>query len=208
MTNLPISGAFQVTATYGQKGRYWAHGHQGIDIVCSNKNIYATCDGTVRVVAYDASGWGQYVSIGDSNNKIHLFCHLVQGSVKVKVGQKVNRNTVIGTMGTSGNSSGVHLHYQINDANGNSINPCPYLGIPNTKDTYNSVDYQIEEEDDMTFKDDAKISKWAKQAVDRVTDLGLMNGVGNNLFDPKRNITAEQMAVILNNLIEKGYLKK
>ena len=208
MTNLPISGTFQVTATYGQKGKYWANGHQGIDFICSNKNIYATCDGTVRVIDYDANGWGQYVSIGDAEGRRHVFCHLVKGSVKVKVGQKVNRNTLIGTMGSTGNSSGIHLHYQINSANGTSINPCSYLGIPNTIGTYQSINYQIEEENAMTFKDDAKISKWAKKAVDRVTDLGLMSGTGNGNFDPKGTLTREQMAVVLNNLVEKGYLKK
>lgn len=46
MANLPISGIFNITATYGQKGKYWANGHQGLDIICDNKTIYAACDGT------------------------------------------------------------------------------------------------------------------------------------------------------------------
>ena len=62
MTNLPITGAFSITATYGQTGIYWKNGHKGVDFVADNRNIYAPCDGTVRVVAYDSSGWGQYVS--------------------------------------------------------------------------------------------------------------------------------------------------
>ena len=144
MTNLPIIGSFKVTATYGQKGSAWKDGHKGIDIVCNDKNIYATCDGTVRVVAYDANGWGQYVSIGDADGNRHIFCHLVKGSVKVTKGQKVNRNTIIGTMGSSGNSSGVHLHYQLNDKNNTPKNPCSYLGVPNAKGTYNSDDYAID----------------------------------------------------------------
>ena len=198
MTNLPISGTFQVTATYGQKGRYWANGHQGIDIVCSNKNIYATCDGTVRVIAYDASGWGQYISIGDAEDRRHIFCHLVQGSVKVQVGQKVNRNTIIGTMGTSGNSSGVHLHYQINDSNGKSMNPCPYLGIPNAKGTYNSADFQIKE----LYTDDIKIAQWAKDEVYNLKDKKIMVGDTNNNFNPISNITRQEIAVALYNAIK------
>ena len=66
MTNLPISGIFNITATYGQKGKYWANGHQGLDFTCANRTIYATCDGTVRVVNFDGDGWGHYVSIGDA----------------------------------------------------------------------------------------------------------------------------------------------
>lgn len=197
MTNLPISGQFNVTATYGQQGKYWSKGHQGVDIVCSNKNIYATCNGTVRVVAYDANGWGQYVSIGDTEGRRHIFCHLVKDSVKVKVGQKVSRDTIIGIMGSSGNSSGIHLHYQINDANGNSINPCLYLGITNTKGVYNSADYQIEEEDDMTFKDDAKIANWAKTAVDKVSDAGILKGDEKGNFNPKNYLTREEFAVAI-----------
>lgn len=197
MTNLPISGTFNITATYGQQGKYWANGHQGIDITCSNKKIYATCDGIVRVVAYDANGWGQYVSVGDTNGNRHIFCHLEKDSVKVQVGQQVNRSTVIGMMGTSGNSTGVHLHYQMNNSNNQPINPCTYLGIPNKVGTYNSADYRIKEEEDMIFKDDAKISSWAKQAVDKVADAGLMVGDTKGNFNPKDSVTREQLAVIL-----------
>ena len=67
MTNLPVSGIFSVTATYGQAGRYWKNGHSGIDITCGKREIYATCDGVVRVVSYDSAGWGYYISIGDSS---------------------------------------------------------------------------------------------------------------------------------------------
>ena len=195
MTNLPISGAFQVTAIYGQKGKYWANGHQGIDIICSNKNIYATCDGTVRVISYDASGWGQYISIGDAEGRRHIFCHLVRGSVKVEVGQKVNRNTLIGTMGTSGKSSGVHLHYQINNANGTSINPCDYLGIPNKVGTYNSVDYQIDKKKE--FKDASKISSWAKKFVEKVVNAGVMSGDTDGNFRPKDPLTRAEAASMI-----------
>lgn len=208
MTNLPISGEFNVTATYGQPGKYWANGHKGIDIVCSNLNIYATCDGTVRVIDYDANGWGQYVSIGDDKGNRHIFCHLQKDIIRVKVGQKVNRTTLIGLMGSTGNSTGTHLHYQINNANNNPIDPTSYLGIPNKKGTYNSKDFTIKENNDMTFKDSNDISSWAKDAVNHITDLGLMTGVGENKFDPKGILTREQMAVVLDNLIKKGYIKK
>lgn len=207
MTNLPVTNEFTITATYGQQGKYWVGGHQGIDIVAPNKAIYATCNGTVRVVNYDKGGWGRYVTVGDDNGLVHIFCHLENNSVRVKSGDKVNRTTVIGVMGTTGNSTGVHLHYQIN-RNGVSINPCDHLGIPNQKGTYNGKDYELKESNDMTFNDDAKISKWAKDAVDNVTDLGLMSGVGNNEFDPKGTVTREQLAVVLNNALKKGYMKK
>lgn len=208
MTNLPVSGNFQVTATYGQKGKHWANGHQGIDFTAEDKTIYATCDGTVRVVAYDLNGWGRYITIGDTEGNIHIFCHLERNSVLLKNGDKVNRSTIIGVMGTTGNSTGVHLHYQINNSKGIPINPCKHLEIPNEKGIYNSKDFEIKGSDDMKFNDSDKISKWAKDAVDNVTDLGLMKGVGNGHFDPQGTVTREQLAVVLDNALKKGYMKK
>ncbi len=196
MTNLPIEGEFNITATYGQKGPYWADGHKGIDFTAKNKTIYATCDGTVRVVAYDEIGWGQYVSIGDANGNRHIFCHLAKGSVKVKDGQKVTRSTIIGTMGSTGNSTGVHLHFQMNDKNNAPMNPCKYLGVPNKKGSYNSKDFQIGE-DNMKFKDDAKISSWAKEDVKKVSDAGIMVGDAKGNFNPKAYLTREEAAVII-----------
>jgi len=146
MTNLPLIGRFSVTAAYGETGPSWSGGHKGIDFISNigSEAIYCTCDGTVRVVAFDANGWGQYVSIGDALGRRHLFCHLVQGSVKVKKGDKVTRNTVIGTMGMSGNSTGKHLHYQINNASDVPIDPTAWLHIPNKRGTYDSADYQVD----------------------------------------------------------------
>lgn len=201
MTNLPITDDFTVTATYGQKGDYWVGGHQGVDIVAPNKTIYATCDGTVRVVNYDKGGWGRYVTIGDENGLVHIFCHLENNSVRVKPGDKVNRTSVIGIMGTTGNSTGVHLHYQIN-RNGVSINPCDHLGIPNQKGKYNSKDYEIREEIDM-YKDDDKIAKWAKESVYYAKDKGYMLGDADGNFRPNDPLTRQEMAVLIKKLDER-----
>lgn len=201
MTNLPITDDFTVTATYGQKGDYWVGGHQGIDIVAPNKAIYATCDGTVRVVNYDKGGWGRYVTIGDHLGLVHIFCHLENNSVRVKPGDKVNRTTVIGIMGTTGNSTGVHLHYQIN-RNGVSINPCDHLGIPNKKGKYNSKDYEMREEIDM-YKDDDKIAKWAKESVYYAKDKGYMLGDADGNFRPNDPLTRQEMAVLIKKLDER-----
>lgn len=196
MTNLPITGNFTITAIYGQKGKYWADGHKGIDFVSEDKRIYATCDGVVRTVAYDANGWGQYVSIGDDEGRRHIFCHLVRESVTVKAGDKVTRTTIIGTMGATGNVTGVHLHYQLQ--NGETvINPCSYLGVPNKVGSYNSNDFQIKEVSDVTFKDQAKISDWAKSAVDEVSEKGWMLGDDKGNFNPQAPVTREELAVVL-----------
>ena len=208
MTNLPVTGVFSITATYGQQGKYWSAGHKGIDFVCENRDIYSTCDGVVRVKSYDSGGWGYYVSIGDDNGNRHIFCHLAKDSITVKVGDKVTRTTKIATMGSTGNSTGVHLHYQLNNANNVPINPCEYLGIPNEKGTYNSNDYAIKENEKMRFNDYESIAKWARPAVDKVSSLKIMNGDDSGNFNPKNNLTREEAAQIIYNLFQQGFIKE
>ncbi len=198
MTNLPITGPFQVTATFGQKGAYWAKGHQGIDLVAEDRNVYATCDGVVRVVAYDAGGWGQYVSVGEENGRRHIFCHLVQGSVKVKTGDRVNRTTVLGTMGRSGNVTGTHLHYQLQQGE-TVLDPTKWLGIPNRVGSYHSADYQLKEGKAL-FQDEKLIPNWAKEAVKEAAEKGWMKGDSEGNFRPNDSVTRAELAVVLSRL--------
>ena len=199
MTNLPVTGAFSITAIYGQQGKYWANGHKGVDFFSEDRRVYATCDGVVRLVAYDEKGWGQYVSIGDDKGRRHIFCHLVNGSVQVKAGDKVNRSTVIGTMGATGNASGIHLHYQLQ--NGETvIDPCGYLGIPNKTGIYYSEDYHIKEVSKLVFKDQADIPEWAKSAVKEVSEKGWMLGDDMGNFNPNAPITRAELAVVLSRM--------
>ena len=196
MTNLPVTGKFSITATYGQKGPYWKTYHKGMDFVCLNHNIYSTVNGTVRVVAWDESGWGQYISIGDDKGNRHLFCHLVRGSQRVKVGQRVDPLTIIGTMGDSGNATGVHLHYELHNADDKDIDPSTFLGIPNKIGTYNSSEFG-------RYADDDEIASWARSAVYAVTGAGLMLGDDLGRFRPRDPITRQELAVVLDRLLDK-----
>jgi|GEM_PF-1288044 len=108
------------------------NGHSGIDFVPEGW-IIAPEDGEVIAVKDSVSD----VSIGTGNdfgNYVHLrvnerfilrFCHLKQGAV-VKVGQRLKKGARIGYMGTTGFSTGIHLHFEIRD-NGVAIDPLPYL---------------------------------------------------------------------------------
>ncbi len=199
MTNLPITGAFSITAVYGQKGSFWANGHKGIDFVANDRRIFATCNGRVRLVSYDKNGWGQYVSIEGDEGYRHIFCHLVKDSVTVKAGDPVTPLTVLGTMGSTGNVSGVHLHYQLQRGN-TVVDPTDYLGIPNTVGNYHTQDYQIKENEIVMFKDENSIPQWAKQAVENAAKKGLMIGDDKGNFRPNEPITRAEMAVILSRL--------
>ena len=190
ITNLPVNNTFNVTAYFGQQGKYWANGHKGIDIT-GNRTLYPICDGKVTVVGWDANGWGRYVSIQpDGFPRIRcILCHMVKDSVKVKAGQNVTRTTELGIMGTTGNSSGVHVHVEIrvtdkNGKNAKSVDPSEYMGIANEvarglKDT----DYKTTvEKSNAIFKsmiDDydkdtaqAQITAYAKEVIAGITKAG------------------------------------
>ena len=147
-TKLPFSGDVKVTCEYGRKGTAWASGmHQGIDLVgITNKKVYAICPGVVERAGYDKGGFGNYVRIKEdgTENRIYL-AHL--DKIYVKVGQRLTYTTVVGLMGSTGNSTGPHTHVEIREfKNGvavRKLNPATYMGIPNKVGTYNSANYQI-----------------------------------------------------------------
>jgi murein DD-endopeptidase MepM/ murein hydrolase activator NlpD len=145
MTNLPVTGIFQITCEYHRKGNAWIAGHHtGVDIVADNRIIYSTCDGIVERVAHNNKDYGNFVVVRDKNGRHHYFCHLE--SIRVSEGEPVGRLSKIGIMGSTGKSTGIHLHYEIrNESNRYNDNqdPTEYMGIPNVVGTYNSADYQL-----------------------------------------------------------------
>lgn len=195
--NLPVLGIFAITATYGQAGKYWKNGHKGLDFVADNRNVYSVTSGTVRVVAYDDGGWGQYISIGDADGRRHLYCHLVRGSVRVKVGQTVKASEVLAVMGDSGNATGVHLHYELHNKDDKVIDPASFLGVPNKTGSYNSADYG-------QYVDESEVSSWARSAVRAVTGAGLMQGDDLGRFRPRDPVTRQELAVVLDRLLDRS----
>ncbi len=195
---IPVRGPFRITATFGQVGEYWSNGHKGIDIVSDNRVIFSPANGTVRVVAFDTNGWGQYVSIGDANGRRHILCHMVKGSVKVKEGQKVTTETVIGTMGSTGNSTGVHLHYELHNDRGGVIDVTEYMGCPNKIGTYDCDDTESKQKEGnkMPEKDNTP-DKYAKDAIDWAVKDGILVGTDKGDYRLHTNITVQDMLVFL-----------
>jgi len=150
MTNLPFSGRFKVTQPYGVKSNgYIAGYHTGIDLVgISSDIVYSVSTGQV-IMARIYGSYGFSVKVRDNiTKKVYLFGHLRK--MFVKVGDRVTRTSKIGLMGNTGNSRGVHLHFEVRtpeDKYGWQENPCNWLGIPNEKGTYDSKNYTI----DKTF---------------------------------------------------------
>ncbi len=100
--------------------------HSGLDISNAlDTPIQATADGEVEEAGWmDRYGFG--VRVRHTNERETLYGHL--NHVQVKAGQKVSRGDILGTMGRSGNTTGVHLHYEVR-LGGKPVNPQPYLRL-------------------------------------------------------------------------------
>ncbi len=125
----PTSNPYAITSEFTWR---WGKQHNGIDISGPGEGskIYAANDG---VVSYASSGcpdngsypnncgggYGNYVIIDHGNNIYTLYGHMLQ-NIRVRTGQTVSRGDVIGYMGNSGQSKGVHLHFGLSQGNPNS----------------------------------------------------------------------------------------
>jgi len=91
--------------------RYWS-GHLGIDIANSTGTPIRAADGGYVVQAgVDTWGYGNQVLIDHGNGYVTRYAHLQ--TIKVKAGQSVEKGQVIGTMGSTGRSTGPHLHFEV-----------------------------------------------------------------------------------------------
>ncbi len=95
--------------------------HAGLDFAAPQGTpIYATADGVVQTSGNTGNGYGNHVVINHGYNYETLYGHMVR--VKARAGQKVRRGEVIGWVGSTGKSTGPHLHYEVHK-NGNAIDP-------------------------------------------------------------------------------------
>lgn len=105
----PYKGSIWPGGKYGpRKNRR----HQGVDLPLTvGTPIYATFPGKVRVSRYSESGYGHYVVIRHENGLETFYAHLSEKNVAV--GDWVNAGQVIGLGGSTGRSTGPHLHYEV-----------------------------------------------------------------------------------------------
>jgi murein DD-endopeptidase MepM/ murein hydrolase activator NlpD len=103
----------------------YPHFHTGIDLVEPfGSPVYAADDGIVALVGSSSSGYGNYVVIAHAGGLDTLYGHL--STALVNVGQTVMQGTVVGLEGSTGNSTGAHLHFELR-INQKPVNPAPYL---------------------------------------------------------------------------------
>ena len=130
-----------VSAPYGE-ANHQGHTHGGIDIAAPEGTpIKSPIAGTVIDNRY-GGGYGNYVQIKDKNNMDHLFPHMVSPS-PLEEGTEVSVGDTVGYIGSTGNSTGPHVHYEIDDDAVNRgaetskphINPGKYMGGPLSGDS-------------------------------------------------------------------------
>ena len=121
---------------YNINRRYYPSypGHTGVDININvtGKSIVAVKDGTVvtSTALRNSNGtyrsYGEYIVIDHHDGTMTLYAHMYPNSRRVFEGENVVQGQVIGTVGTTGNSTGNHLHFEVR-INGRCVNPLPYL---------------------------------------------------------------------------------
>ena len=119
--------------------------HSGMDMACGDHKIYAVSDGKVKYTGYSRGGYGNYIVIHHNINGrkySSLYGHLA--AIYVKQGDIVNKDTVIGLMGSTGASTGTHLHLNIYNGwylqageSASLTDPRNYINFP----TYNGGAY-------------------------------------------------------------------
>ncbi len=124
----PAPSCHYVSSAYGWRSRGW---HKGIDLVKSGGGalgtpVIASRSGKVEVVQRSNSGYGHMVLINHGDGYKTRYAHLVSGSITVSVGDYVDAGQTLGKVGSTGNSTGPHLHFEV-IYNGETYNPANYI---------------------------------------------------------------------------------
>jgi murein DD-endopeptidase MepM/ murein hydrolase activator NlpD len=175
--------------------------HKGIDYVKGHDDpIYAVVGGLVTHarMGQKGSGLGNYgitVCIKDKNGALHLYAHL--NSALVKEGRSVEQGQVIGRQGSTGQSTGSHLHYEIRkkaspnfgwEASENSVyEPIVYLENYFAKE---------KKEEPQIFPDVAN-DRWSIEEIKSAVQNGFMRGYPDGTFRPGQQVTREELACTL-----------
>ena len=117
-----------ITSNYGY--RYlelygYTRLHAGVDIGAQyGAEVTAAAGGTVSIATHGSTGYGNYVMLAHADGSVTLYGHM--SSLAVSVGQTVKQGDVIGYVGSTGNSTGPHLHFEVR-INGSTTDPMQFF---------------------------------------------------------------------------------
>ena len=122
---LPVAG-YRLSARFGARSSLWSSGtHTGLDMSGpSGSTIVSVAAGTVKEVGYEGS-YGNRIIVTLQDGTEVWYCHLSRFATSP--GEKVDPGQTIGYTGSTGNSTGPHLHIEIHPNNGDPVDPIPVL---------------------------------------------------------------------------------
>lgn len=191
----PYSGSFKAESPYGSRTdpitgerNTW---HSGMDLAgITSKEIRAVTGGTVlrsRMVTDRTNctwEWGNYVSVAGDDGFTYYYCHLSERLVTA--GERITAGQVIGIEGSTGRSTGSHLHFEVRSAAGTAVDPSGVLGIPN--------------EAGYVHKPVSQPNPWAEDAVNWAAVNGILLGDGCGNLMLEKPCTREDAVVFLHRL--------
>ncbi len=205
------TGAVRYTSYFGERAGAL---HRGVDIGASSPGVcgdelYATADGTVRVVRPAEPSYGNYLVI-EHDGWCDLYAHMQD--FFVDAGQSVSAGDVVGHMGSTGNSTGAHLHYEIRDCpysrfwvNGTVagfagpeylIDPKPYIDAAVSA----GKEALIMNDNNISAGQDNIPSEWSGEAVVWAEENGILYGDESGNYKLRDTCTREQLLVFLHRL--------
>lgn len=137
-----INIEFAVTSEWWEQPR----NHRGLDIATyhsagDNVPLYSMCHGTVVLKAFDEDGYGNYLIMKDSETGMGFLYGHLKNPTPLSVGDNVQIGEFVGIEGTTGSSTGIHLHIEMQDISNHSwifhgdkniyTNPAEFMGFPN-----------------------------------------------------------------------------
>jgi murein DD-endopeptidase MepM/ murein hydrolase activator NlpD len=121
---LPTSN-YHLTAGFGEVSGLWSSFHTGLDFAApTGTPIVTVANGTVTFVGYDGS-YGNKVIVALDDGTVTWYCHMTEFTVSV--GDRVLQGEELGTVGSTGNTTGPHLHFEVHPDGGDPVDPEPFL---------------------------------------------------------------------------------
>ena len=166
--------------------------HNGVDVVGAGHtlaSITAHTAGTVEYAGYNAI-LGYHINIRLANGDMMQYCHMTK-SLQAAVGDAVEEGQIIGTMGSTGSSTGAHLHFGI-QKDGQWIDPEPYLYSDYLEDTMTYEDFKAFMDRYEVEQAAKPVSDWAAKNWNALQAEGIFDGT-----KPQAPLTRQEAAAVI-----------
>lgn len=200
--HMPCPG--QITSNYGYRPKF-GRMHKGVDLhIRSNDTIYAAFDGKVRLTNFEAKGYGNYVILRHPNGLETIYGHL--NKFLVKPNQTVKAGQPIALGGSTGRSTGPHLHFETRFM-GYAINPNAIFDFANHTthtDTYTfsksnytqprnyapSVASNNGKNSESSYKSGSNVSTYTVKAGDTIQTIARSYGISATTLKKLNGLTS------------------